>query len=879
MNHPCSNCRRPVAAASGKCPHCGHLERTVMTSHVAGQSQTGPSAAAETALLPGRVGQYRVVRELGRGGMGRVLEAVDEPLGRRVAVKVLLTSSQQDASRRRRFVEEARITGGLEHPGIAPVYNLGRNADGSDYFSMKLVAGRDLSDILKACERGEREVLQQYPLPRLLSIFERVVETIAYAHSRNILHRDLKPANIMIGQHGEVWVLDWGLAKVLGKGEESTQQGAAVTVAPNANPELTVPGQFVGTAQYMAPEQAKSGPLDQRTDIFGLGGILYRMLTGHSPNQGSDYMGTLMSAALAELKPVRSTPRGRHAPAALAAIAEKCLAAKPEDRYGSANDLLADLRAYAADEAIVARRDGLPGKLLRLARRHRRAASVFAAAFLLLLVGSTLAATVIAALDRRALDAERSARALQEKVQEAERGRQQAVDEAAARAKRRLQAFTPYAEATDLLMRGQVADRAVRLLDEALKIDPAFPEAQFALGEAQRLNGNPALAAPAYLRANELSKQYAGRPHVQALLAAGMTYDGAGDYHRSEQAFLQAEREGADHPLALVGKAFRLGHERKMKEARAAAEKAVAQAPHFWETHFALGYVLTEQAEDGAVPPEPNGSQGIASLRKALELSPRQAEAWVWLARALSHTHSAENTAEAFRLLDHAVALEPRNGNRYFSRGNARLGRGDVKAAEADFAKARELGAARPLLLLADALLAHQRRDFERAYKLMGELVRENRPWPPHVVNWFTLGFQLRRDQDIRQRFEDWCKQNPDYALMYALRAQVKARDNDFPAAVAEDLGGLKIAPYNRQLRAHLAVHQLYARNFKEALAAADAALEVAPGDFTAQLTRARALNGLGRNEEAIALLNKLQKDFPARVKEIEAARRELKVS
>ncbi|MBL8799652.1 MAG: protein kinase [Planctomycetia bacterium] len=873
MDHPCTNCRRPVSAASGKCPHCGHLEPTAASVPV-------PSPAAPDAPLPGRVGQYRVVRELGRGGMGRVLEAVDEPLGRRVAVKVLLTAAQQDASRRRRFVEEARITGGLEHPGIAPVYNLGRNPDGSEFFSMKLVAGRDLGDILKACERGERDVLHQYPLPRLLSIFERVVETVAYAHARHILHRDLKPANIMIGTHGEVWVLDWGLAKVLGKSEESTQTGAAaVTAAPGANPELTVPGQFVGTPQYMAPEQARSQPLDQRTDIFGLGGILYRMLTGLSPNQGPDYMGTLMNAALAEWTPVRSTPRGRHAPTALAAIAEKCLAAQPNDRYGSANDLLTDLRAYAAGEAIVARPDGLVGKLLRFARRHRRAAVVFASAFLLLLVGSTVAATIIAALDRRALDAERGARAMQEKAQEAERARQQAVDESAARARRRLQAFTPYAEATDLLMRGQAADRAVRLLDDALKIDPAFPEAQFALGEAQRLNGNPALAAQAYLRANELSKQYTGRPHVQALLSAGMTFDGAGDYDRSEQAFLQAEREGADHPLALVGKAFRLAHERKLKDARTAAEQALAKAPHFWETHFAFGFVLNELTEDGVVAPEPTRSQGIASMRKALELSPRQAEARVWLARALAHSGTVEGQAEALRLLDQAVALEPRNGNRYFARGVVRLNRGDPKGAEADLTKARELSAARGLLQHAEALAAYQRRDFERAYRALSELVQENRTWPPHMANWLALGFQLRRDQEIRPRFEEWCRQNPDFHAVYALRGQLKARDNDFPGAVTEDLAGLKVAPYNRVLRSQLALHQLLARRWNEALAAADAALELTPNDFSPQLTRARALAALGRTDDAVAQFNKLQKDYPTRAKEIDAARKELKAS
>src|SRR5262249_5958629 len=154
------------------------------------------------------------------------------------------------------------------------------------------------------------------------------------------------------------------------------------------------------------------------------------------------------------------------------------------------------------------------------------------------LIGWSLLATSFAALDRRALTAERAAQAAQA--------------EATARAQRRMKAFAPYAEATDLLMRGQLPDRAVQLLDQALQTDPVFPEAQFALGEALRLSGQPARSAQAYHKANELNRQITGKPHLQALLAAGMAHDSAGDYSESEKAFGQAEREGADHPLAMV---------------------------------------------------------------------------------------------------------------------------------------------------------------------------------------------------------------------------------------------------------------------------------------------------------------------------------------
>jgi len=802
--------------------------------------------------------------------MGRVLEAVDEPLGRRVAVKTLLVPSSEKDIRCQRFLEEARIAGRLEHPGIAPVYNLGRSADGNLYFSMKLVTGRNLDEILKDRQGGDRAILREYTLPRLVSLFERIVETVAYAHSQGVLHRDLKPANVMIGAHGEVWVLDWGLAKTLGKKEAAAPVPAAVAPPPaGANQELTVAGSLVGTPQYMAPEQARGNALDLRTDVFGLGGILYKVLTGQAPNQGPDYMGTVMNAALGEIAPVRSCPGGRRVPGVLSAIAMKCLATRPDDRYASAEELLADLRAYLAGEAVKAQPERALDRLVRLARKYHRAAILCASLAALLLVGWTLVATMVAAKDRQALAAERQAK-------DAELGRQAAVAESAARAQRRMRAFTPYAEATDLLMRGQLYDRAAKLLEEATQTDNEFPEAQFALGEAYRLAGQPNRAAPAYLRANALSQKITNRPHLQALLAAGMTYDGAGDYKAAESAFLQAEREGTSHPLALVGKAFRLGMARHLKEAQTVADEALRQGPHLWETHFAAGWALEEQVHLGLVPAEPSLTRAIALLRKSLELSPRQAEVWTWLAYALARSGTPANRTEALRLFEHAVTLEPQNGNRYAVRCLIRLDTGDPSGAEADARKARDLGAARFLVVSSDALLAAARGDRETAYRLLGQLVREKQVQPSLVGNWLALGFSLRHDSEVRGPFEEWCRTCADYPEVYALRAQLKARDSDLAGAVAEDRAGLKIGPYNYKLRTQLALHLLLLRNWQEALTAANGVLEVAPADFGAQIVRVRCLAELGKAGEAKAVLDAMQRDFPTRAKEIDELRRTL---
>jgi tetratricopeptide (TPR) repeat protein len=259
-----------------------------------------------------------------------------------------------------------------------------------------------------------------------------------------------------------------------------------------------------------------------------------------------------------------------------------------------------------------------------------------------------------------------------------------------------------------------------------------------------------------------------------------------------------------------------------------------------------------------------------------LELSPRQAEVWTWLAHALARTPSPANRTEALRIFNHAVALEPQNGNRYVVRCLIRKSLGDATGAQADLQKARDLGAARALLQHAEAVLAASRGDNETAFRLLGQLIQEKQDWPGHVGNWLVLGFQLRRDQEIRGRFEEWCRANPEYPEVFALRAQLKARDADFTGAVTEDRAGLKLAPYSHKLRMQLALHLSLLRNWREALTAADAVLEVSPRDFAAQSVRVRCLAELGQGAEARTLLDSLPADYPARAKEIDELRRSL---
>jgi serine/threonine-protein kinase len=275
----------------------------------------GPAESpAAAAALPARLGRYEVLEVIGRGGMGCVLRGHDPELRRDLAVKVLLPDHQHDRVMRSRFTEEAQIAGRLQHPGVVPVHELGRVTDGRPFIAMKLVKGRTLADLLQ--ERAN----PADNLPHFLAIFEAVCQTVAYAHSQNVIHRDLKPANVMVGAFGEVQVMDWGLAKVLrpphslAPALEQGEGGPEISPAPlsrpgqgaggeGSPPGRTQPGEVLGTPAYMAPEQAWGAPdrLDERCDVFGLGAMLCEVLTGGPPYTGAGEFQLLYRAAQADL--------------------------------------------------------------------------------------------------------------------------------------------------------------------------------------------------------------------------------------------------------------------------------------------------------------------------------------------------------------------------------------------------------------------------------------------------------------------------------------------------------------------------------------------------------------------------------------------------
>ena len=297
----------------------------------------------------GPTGRYQIHGEISRGGMGAVLRARDGDLGRDLAVKVLLSQHMQRPEMFERFIEEAQIGGQLQHPGILPVHELGRFADGRPYFTMKFVRGRTLEALL-ATRRSVAE-----DRARFVGIFEQICHTIAYAHASGVVHRDLKPANIMVGSFGEVQVMDWGLAKVLIEGEsKETREHASTDEVPvvrtarsdaaggggTTERSATQAGSVLGTPAYMAPEQARGEVhrIDERTDVFGLGAILAEILTGEPPFSGDPKSAHAMSR-VGDLSGAHARLEGCGADTVLIELSKRCLAAEPGDRPRTGGDV------------------------------------------------------------------------------------------------------------------------------------------------------------------------------------------------------------------------------------------------------------------------------------------------------------------------------------------------------------------------------------------------------------------------------------------------------------------------------------------------------------------------------------------------------------
>jgi serine/threonine protein kinase len=356
-----------------------------------------PGVLAGTVLGPGAGDRYRLSEEIARGGMGVVYLARDLALDRDVGIKTLLHPPADGSGIVRRFREEARITGQLQHPGIPPVHDLGALPDGRPFLAMKLIKGRTLGELLRdrpdpSADRG-----------RFVAAFEQVAQAVAYAHAHGVIHRDLKPGNVMVGAFGEVQVMDWGLAKLLTDHRDEPTAGPAPGTevrSPRDADEATEAGTVLGTPNYMPPEQAIGAvdQIDARSDVFGLGGVLCAILTGVPPYRGSDPEATRQRAARARLEDARGRLSACGAEPELVALCERCLSPEKPDRprdAGEVADAVRRLRAAAEERARRAELDRERAEVRAAEQRKRRrvlqvAGGLIAAVLVLGIIGTTI---------------------------------------------------------------------------------------------------------------------------------------------------------------------------------------------------------------------------------------------------------------------------------------------------------------------------------------------------------------------------------------------------------------------------------------------------------------------------------------------------------
>jgi serine/threonine-protein kinase len=822
-----------------------------------------------------------------RGGLGEVHRAADAELEREVALKQLRPERAHDPESRRRFLQEAKITGRLEHPGIVPVYGLIEGADGQPSYAMRFIEGETLQEAIDrfhaADKLGRDPGQRSLELRQLLTRFVAVCNTIAYAHSRGIVHRDLKPGNIMLGKFGETLVVDWGLAKPFQRGQTERATGEETLLPPATESDSrTREGRAAGTPAYMSPEQAAGrwGMVGPASDIYSLGATLYVMLTGQTPFAGLDVEEMLLAVQQGQFPHPRH--RKKVVPRALDAICLKAMALRPADRYATALDLARDVEKWLADEQVAAYRESWAARSRRWLKHNRTLAwSVGAAVLVAVVLGGGGWLWVKADRDAHAAqvahevnDALNQATALRARAKAATVGSAAHFAQAREQAQRalalvkngpaeaalkeqvqRLKAELDeeekdrvlmttldearLAQAETLLSAGRFAlERAVPKFREAFRAYGLAAGQGEPTAVAGRIRGRPAAVQEAILAALDEWDDLAGNPRYQI--------------HEPHRLWLRAVLEAVEPDDAWGRKVRAARRESDALKRQAALERLAASADLDKVPLRALTRLASPAKYAGGNALRP--TEAVKLLRRAQARYP--ADFWVNenLGKLIQEV-KPPRLYEAVRFLTAAVALRPESPGAHLDLGHALCVKGELDAGMAAFRQAIQLNKndAEAHYLLGVAFGVKGRMD-----DCIQELREAIRLKKDHAEAHYNLGLGLNAKGQLDEavtHFRETIRLKKDHAEAHYNLGVVLQRRGQLDKAVAEYRETIRLNNNHASAHYNLGLHLQALGQVNDSIAQFRAVIRINKDDAWAYCALAYGLKEKGRFAEALGYL------------------------
>ncbi|MDF1665122.1 MAG: tetratricopeptide repeat protein, partial [Planctomycetota bacterium] len=788
---------------------------------------------------------FENIEVIGKGGMGEVFKIRDQRLGRLAALKLMQPSASQNPKTRQRFLREAKITAQLDHPAIPPVYEAGQTTKGQLYLLMRLIRGQTLREFIATCDK--EKTLKEKRV-ELLQVLLRVAEAIAYAHKKDILHRDLKPENIMVGDFGEVLVMDWGLAKNLKLKEAdsellSRKELSAEAISMLGEVGLTVAGSIVGTPGYMPPEQLEGARIDGRADVFALGLLLSECLTGQRALIGDSNVEILAKTASGAATLPRELDSS--VPRVLNWIVKEAVIPDYRYRTKSAQLFARQLNSYLSGEDV----EGYSYSLYERAMTgiKKRPGLLVGTAALALMFAFSLSLWL--SLEREKERSERVSLEGQLSLMNETEKREQAETKASQANKKADQAeaiLAYFNEARALQSRGApkqlIVDKVTAALDKSLRSKQALMEAAKIFEEARFLDESKTLLL-------EVSARFS--PAYEALFALHRLDSkvNGGDEFRSTKYFLEiieeAKKRSDENEFILVVQAQQLVEENRLKEALEIYNKIERYTTKFALAYFNRSVVYSKlKREDLA----------FADLKRAIELNSRYADA---IYNRGGHYLRKKRWSDALNDFNKVIEISPRYYRAHYNRGIVLVRRGLLVDALSSFE--------RTIALNPNFFLGHYNRGF-----VLSELGRYD-----EALKSYNLAYQLNSQSgnlyDARGvayyrmgRYEDGLRDlnkalslNPKSARSYQNRAKLLQSQGVFRKALDDYDRCLELAPPTAAVLVEKGNVYAKLKQFAEALKSFGAALEINPRSFDAHRNKGVVLEAQGRALEGLECYNK----------------------